>query len=363
MSAPRFTRRWGTVMLTGMMLPGAAFLLLPGAAGAAQADTSPAPSTVQATIGAGGAVKSAIVIASNGSINSFGDKMPLTMSITSSVAGGSRTTSYHIENTTGHQQTVHWTLPDGTKKSARVSIQLPLVAQLVVSLPASATLVTAPGAAVTTNSNRSHTLLYNLVLSSPLGAPVQDVSFTVSGSGAPTATLHAALVSPTTGPGLSAAAADANQNVAQTGSWTAEASAANTGLGQLKTGVGALVTGLQQLATGAGQLAGGLGPALTGAKALNAGAHQAKDGAQALSGGINQIHVGQVSLTGGLRTIHSGQQSLTGGLSKIHSGQQSLTSGLDTLHSGQATLTSGLDSLHSGQEALTGGLGDRKSVV
>ena len=36
------------------------------------------------------------------------------------------------------------------------------------------------------------------------------------------------------------------------GSWTAEASAANTGLGQLKTGVGSLVTGLQQLATGAG---------------------------------------------------------------------------------------------------------------
>ena len=250
MSAPRFTRRWGTVMLTGMMLPGAAFLLLPGAAGAAQADTSPAPSTVQATIGAGGDVKSAIVIASNGSINSFGDKMPLTMSITSSVAGGSRTTSYHIENTTGHQQTVHWTLPDGTKKSAQVSIQLPLVAQLVISLPASATLVTAPGAAVTTNSNRSHTLVYNMVLSSPLGAPVQDVSFTASGSGAPTATLHAALVSPTTGPGLSAAAADANQNVAQTGSWTAEASAANTGLGQLKTGVGSLVTGLQQLATG-----------------------------------------------------------------------------------------------------------------
>jgi len=106
-------------MLTGMMLPGAAFLLLPGAAGAAQADTSSAPSTVQATIGAGGDVKSAIVIATNGSINSFGDKLPLTMSISGTVAGSSRTTSYHIQNTTGHQQTIHWTLPTGRRRARR----------------------------------------------------------------------------------------------------------------------------------------------------------------------------------------------------------------------------------------------------
>ncbi|HLQ56034.1 MAG TPA: hypothetical protein VK162_17405, partial [Streptosporangiaceae bacterium] len=362
MSAPRFTRRRASVVFTGLFVPAATFLFLPGAAVAAQslhaaAPPAAAPSTVQASVGAGGAVKSAILIANNGAINSYSGQLPLAMTISSTVAGATRTTNYHIENTSGHQQKVTWKLANGQLKSAKVNIQLPLIGHLIVSLPSNDKNVQAPGAAVTTNSDGSHTLDWSLVMFSPLGSPVQDLAFTATGKGAPDATLHASLVSPTSAPGLSASAQDANQQVAQTGTWSAEASGADKGLSQLSTGVGALVTGLELLATGASQLHAGLAPALTGAQQLDTGSHQALSGAQSLSGGLSTIHAGQQSLTNGLNSIHQGQASLTKGLGTIHSGQQSLTGGLGTIHSGQQSLTGGLGTIHSGQESLTSGLG------
>jgi putative membrane protein len=360
MSAPRFTRRRASVVFTGLFVPAATFLLMPGSAVAALAEHSASPiatpSTVQASIGAGGAVKSAMLIANNGSINSFAGQLPLTMTISSTVAGAARTTNYRIENTSGQQQKVTWKLPDGKLKSATVNVQLPLVGHLLVSLPRTAKDIEAPDAAITTNSDGTHTLDWSLVMFSPLGNPVQDVAFTATGSGAPGATLHASLVSPTSAPGLSATAQNANQSVAQTGTWSAEASGADKGLSQLSTGVGALVTGLQQLATGAGQLHDGLAPALTGAQQLDAGSHQALSGAQRLSGGLGTIHAGQESLTSGLNTIHQGQASLTSGLNTLHAGQRSLTGGLSTIHTGQKSLTGGLSTIHSGQQSLTGGL-------
>src|SRR6266702_4013516 len=360
MSAPRFTWRRASVVLTGLFVPAATFMLMPGAAVAAlsghAAVPTSAPSTVQASIGAGGAVKSAILIASNGSINSFAGTMPLAMTISSTVAGASRTTNYHIENTSGQQQKVTWKLANGKNKTTTVNVQLPLVGHLLVSLPRIDKNIQAPGAAITTNSNGTHTLEWSLVMFSPLGSPVQDVNFTATGSGAPDATLHASLVSPTSAPGLSASAQDANQSVAQTGTWSAEAAGADKGLSQLNSGVAALVTGLGQLATGAGQLHDGLAPALTGAQQLDVGSHQALSGAQSLSGGLGTIHAGQQSLTDGLNTIHQGQASLTKGLSTLHSGQKSLTGGLSTIHTGQQSLTGGLSTIQSGQQSLTSGL-------
>jgi len=365
MSAPRSIRRRASVVFTGLFVPAATFLLMPGAAVAAlsahAAAPATAPSTVQASIGAGGSVKSAILIANNGAISSYAGQIPLAMTISSTVSGASRTTNYHIENTSGQQQKVTWRLPNGQLKSTTVNVQLPLVGHLIVALPRTDKNVQAPGAAVTTNSDGSHTLDWSLVMFSPLGNPVQDLAFTATGPGAPDATLHASLISPTSAPGLSASAQDANQSVAQTGTWSAEAAGADKGLSQLNSGVGALVTGLEQLATGASQLHDGLAPALTGAQQLDAGSHQALSGAQRLAGGLSTIHAGQRSLTNGLSTIHQGQASLTQGLSTIHAGQRSLTGGLSTIHRGQQSLTGGLGDIHTGQQSLTGGLGKIRS--
>jgi len=217
----------------------------------------------------------------------------------------------------------------------------------VVSLPASAALISAPGAAVTrtpTAATRwSTTWCCPAAWRPGAGRLVHRVRLRRADRDP-----ARRAVSPTTGPGLSAAAADANQNVAETGSWTrrpppqhrprpAEDRRRRAG------------HRLQKLATGPASWPAGLGPALTGAQQLNAGAHQAKDGAEALSGGIGQLRVGQQSLTGGLRQIHSGQQSLTGGLRSIHSGQQDLNRRDQKIHDGQSSLTGGLQTIHTGQ--------------
>ena len=340
-------KRQASVRLLALCLGTSAALLVPSAALGADAASG---GTVRATIGSNGAVTSVKQVGSNGATSSFSGQLPVKMSITHT--GNSY--AYHVENTFSKTQTVHFTDTAGTERHTTVALQLPLVAQLGVDVPASMTNINATGATVTTGANGVRHLLWNMVLFSPLGSSAQDVTFTASGSGTPVAELRATPVDPSTAPGLSAKTQDKTAEFQQEDFWAGYASGGNKGLSQLSDGVGQILDGLGQLLDGASQLHAGLAGSLTGTQQAADGSTQLADGAKKLTAGLVLIHGGlskdpTTGLTGGLRLIHAGLSNdpltgLTGGLRQIHAGLQGKTGDPTSgLVPGLTAISAGLD--------------------
>lgn len=303
----------------------------------------------------------------DGAASAFSGNLPIKVAATRSVSSGSTVLSYHIENTVSQKQDVTFTDSAGKSYTSPVELQLPLVAQLGVTLPKSMTDVAAPGATISTDPDGTRHVLWQMVLFTPLGAAAQDVSLTASGDGKPSVQLRATAIDPTNAAGLSGTAQAANAAIQQDDFWHGYSNGGNEGLTKLRDGMGQLVAGLQLLAPGAQKLATGLGAAGDGAQKLAAGTDTAKAGASQLSTGLGKIAAGETALTGGLTQIHTGQVALTGGLTQIHTGQGALTTGLGQISGGLAQLAdpakglpaaqAGLTQIAAGLTALTAGVG------
>lgn len=336
----RGTPRW----LVALAASSAAVVVLPSTAIAADAGAS----TVRATLDEAGGVKDVKVYGPDGAASAFSGNLPVKVAATRSVSAGSTLLSYHVENTMSQKQDVTVTDTAGKSTTSPVELQLPLVAQLGVTLPSSMKDVAAPGATISTDPDGTRHVLWQMVLFSPLGSPSQDVSMTASGDGKPSVQLRATAIDPSNAAGLSGTAQAANASIQQDDFWHGYSSGGNAGLTKLRDGMGQLVAGLQLLAPGAQKLATGLGAAGDGANKLAAGTDKAKSGAGQLSAGLGKISAGQTALTVGLTKIHDGQTALTGGLTQIHTGQGSLTTGLTQIHDGQGALTTGLGQISGG---------------
>jgi len=321
-----------------------------------------APTTVRAVIGADGKVVS--VSRTGGVAAPAADALPITMAITGSQAGGVRTTNYHVENTTSKTEDLQITQPDGSVKTVQQTVQTPYVAQLHVSVPASLTDVIAPGAEVVADADGSHELTWSMVLFSPVGSPISEVSFTSKGSGAPTARLDSVAVSPNGTAGLGATGQAANAAVAGNGTLGALTAGANDGLTKLAAGVGQIVAGLEAVQTGAGQLHTGLAAGAAGTNQLAAGLHSAKAGSGQLSGGLGQIAAGTGKLStgtgllaGGSEALHHGTGQLVAGLQKASDGSVLLVNGSQDLATGAGLTAAGASQLSAGLKLISGGLG------
>jgi len=343
--------RRGLARLAVLSLPAAAVLLLP--TGAIGATSGAGGSTVRATIGGDGAVKSVRVYAPDGSTSSFNGEMPLKVSISRTVSGSTSTYTYHVENTVSKTQQITYNDTAGKSHTSTVDVQLPLVAQLGVQLPKSFDNVSAPNGVVQTDPNGLNRVLYTMILFSPLGSPTQDATFTATGSGAPTAELSATTVNPSTTAGISQSAQDANANSQQDDFWASFASGGNGGLTQLATGVGQMVTGLVALAPGAHKLADGLKAAGDGANKLDAGTAKAFAGSKKLAAGANAAHAGSKKLATGLGQIHAGNSSLATGLGQISGGLGQLADPTNGLPAAVA----GIDAIDAGVKAIIAGVG------
>ena len=297
--------RRGLTRLAVLCLPVAAAMVLPTAAMAASGS-----STVRATIGGDGAVKSVKMYAPGGSASAFNGTLPLKLGISRTVSGGTSTYTYHVENTFTKTQDITYTDTAGKSHTTSAELQLPLVAQLGIELPKTFTNVSAPNGVVQTEPDGVNRVLFSLVMFSPLGAPTQDVTFTASGSGAPTAELTATTVNPASTPGLSQSSQDANATGQQDDFWAGFANGGNGGLTQLADGVGKMVAGLQSLAPGAHKLADGLKAAGDGANKLDAGTKSAYTGSKELATGATAAHAGSGQLATGLAQIAGGIAAL-----------------------------------------------------
>jgi putative membrane protein len=296
--------------------------------------------TLRATIGGDGSVKTVTSLAGNGTSSPYSGDLPLKLSISRTVQGGTSTYTYHVENTFSKTQKVTYTDTQGVTHTTSATVQLPLVAQLGVTLPKSFTSVSAPSAVVTSDPDGTNRILWNLVLFSPLGSPTQDVTFTASGSGIPTSELVATSVNPATTSGLSQAQQDATASSQQDDFWQGYANAGNGGLTQLASGTGAMIAGLKKLSTGAHTLNAGLKTAQTGANKLDAGTKSAYTGSQQLTAGLKAIHGGQASLTSGLAKIQAGLKALDD--KSPGKGVQAAVDGIKLVEAGVAQLAVGL---------------------
>jgi X-X-X-Leu-X-X-Gly heptad repeat protein len=359
MNAMNSARRRPARRVVGLCLAAAGIVLVPRIALAADGG---AP-TIRAQIGSNGAVQSAKQYTPDGASGAFGGQLPITMKITHTASGAAQTFSYHVENTFSQTQTVNFTDTAGHALHTTMQLQLPLVAQLGVDVPKSMGAVNAGTGSLTTTADGTRHVLWNMVLFTPLGSSVQDVSLTTTAAGNPVAELHATAVDPQNAAGLSNASQTATANYQQDDFWAGYANGADGGLTQLATGLVKLFAGAAQLhagiatgASGANQLDAGAATAYAGSKKLRDGIGKVHTGQGQLTTGLNQIYGGQGDLTKGLLKIHSGQGALTAGISKVHDGQVSLTGGISQIHDGQVTLTGGISQIHDGQVTLTSGL-------
>jgi putative membrane protein len=329
----------------GLCLAAATLAVVPSL-GAFAADSAGAP-TIRATIGDDGAVSSAKQISTDGNATDFGGQMPVSLKITHTQSGGQQNYAYHVENTFSQTQTLNYVDTLGNTRHTSIQLQLPLVAQLGVTVPESAGALTAPGATISTDTDGTRHVLWNMVLFTPLGSAAQDVTFTAAGSGKPVAELRATAVDPTTTPGLSSASQAASSGYQQDDFWAGYANGGNEGLVKLSDGMGQLVDGLVQAYAGATQLHNGIADAQAGAVQLDDGTAQAYDGSKQLSAGLGKIHGG----LGQLANKKKGLPAALDGVSQLKAGVDKVLAGIgdaktsNTLVNGAEQLAGGLDQL------------------
>lgn len=360
----------GLKAVAGLTVAMVALPLLPAADAAAPA-TPPGPGTVRAIITSTGTVRNVEVLTRRGHDGTraepFRGRLPVTLGIGRTVTGGQTGYAYRVANTTGATREVSYTDTAGSEHSTQANLQLPLVATLSVTVPASMGTPQAPGAAITTDRDGTHHLLWSLVLFSPLGSPSQHVGFTVAGKGglagkgSPSATLQTAAVRPTAAPGLAAAGQAANAGIQTFDTLKSYAIGGDTGLRRLVTGTGQLLSGLGRLYDGSTALRGGLATAGTGAGELAAGTGKAHTGSGDLTAGLRKLSKGQRAETKGLGEIYAGLTQLSdpkAGLPNAMGGVGRLKIGVDQIIAGigsggrPGTVLGGLDAVAEGIERL-----------
>lgn len=349
MNARIAARRSGKPRASLLCLTAATVALVPNLAFAADAGSP----TIRAAIGTDGTVSSVKQFAADGSSSAFSGKLPITLKVTHTSSGSQQTYNYHVENTFSRTQMVNFDDTQGKPRHTTVTLQLPLVAQLGVDVPASMGEVSAAGATITTSSSGTRHLLWSLVLFTPLGAAAQDVVFTSKDSGTPVAELRAAAVNPSTTPGLSTTAQNATAAYQQDDFWAGYANGGADGLAQLSDGTSQMIDGLASAFSGANQLHNGIVEAQAGAVQLDDGTAQAYDGSQQLTDGLGKIH-------GGLDQLADEKKGLPAALS----GVKQLKAGVEAVIAGVGddatsnTLINGVDQLSSGLNLISTGVND-----
>jgi X-X-X-Leu-X-X-Gly heptad repeat protein len=309
--------------------------------GAVLADSKATPPTVETTLGSDGSAVSTRVLNSNGADTSkISGSTALKTSIAYSLNGqpanrdqltgarGPVSVTYKVENTTGKTQDVTYTSADGQQHTQQLLIQVPFVAMVEATVPASYNNVQAPGGAVSVGTDGNLHIIWSLVLFSPIGSPTQEVSFSAQADapqGLPGVTVTARPINPSATEGLSGGTLTANAAVAQNDLFGTYATGADQGLAQLGSGIGQLVAGLTQLHDGSTALATGLSnPGCNLNNPLNpANPCGIQQGSGALAVGLAQINAGLAQLADpatGLPSAQVGIGQLQAGVSQLLAG-------------------------------------------
>lgn len=130
----------------------------------------------------------------------------------------------------------------------------------------------------------------------------------------------------------------------------------NSGVDQVRAGLGKLTKGSQKAANGATSLQTGAEQLQSGTGRLQAGANQLQSGTQRLQAGANQLQSGTSALASGAGRLQTGAGRLSSGTHALQSGTSSLASGANRLQAGAGRLQTGTKSLQTGTQQLVAGL-------
>jgi putative membrane protein len=297
------------------------------------------------------------------------DKLPLTVHASYTLDGhpiaakdivdksGLLKATYDVSNVSATPETITYRDGHGRLRTAVADVVMPIVGQLMTTLPASFRDVQAEFGTLAADGRGGTITSWQVVMFPPLGQARQQLTYTaqLDHASLPEVAVQAIPVAPNAtrgtryGEARIKAGAEAARQATQGGVQL------DGGLVKLADGAGQLLDGLNQLYDGAAQLASGL-------------KDEAVPGAQKLADGIGSASDGGADLATGLGKLDSGTRRLSHGTSAAADGSTALVTGLQQISSGLGLLAnagSGLPAaLNAAQQmqvgitALVAALGD-----
>ena len=271
---------------------------------------------------------------------------------------------YTITNLTSREDEVTFDDGRGGTGTATATTVVPMIGQLVTTLPSTFTDVQSGEAGIAGDGRGGTRLTFQMTLFPPIGAPTAEFGYTaqITKGVVPAASLTSMPVSPLEYPSFKGGSASYASGAESGVDLTTGAITINDNLLRLHDGAAELLAGIEQLNDGAGTLRDGLAlEAAPGAGDLAAGLNdKLLPGSRTLADGLNgQIVPGARDLSAGLvGQLAPGAKSLAEGLNdKLAPGAASLAEGLtDVAAPGAAALAKGLnDSAAPGAVELAAG--------
>ncbi len=296
------------------------------------------------------------------SVSDYDKDLPLTVTVdytldgepvdAGSVVGRTGTLGVHytVTNVTGRTQDV--TYDDGTGAQATASAQtvVPMIGQLVTTLPSTFTDVRSGEAGVAGDGHGGTRLTFQMTLFPPIGSDTAEFGYTaqVSPGLVPPANLTSLAVSPLDYPSFKDGSASYKAGGESGVKLTAAGLQLDDGVLQLHDGAAQLLAGLLQLREGATQLSSGLNEdAAPGAARLAAGATQ-------LDVGLAEARRKAPQLIDGLTQVDDGLALVDGGLVKLYGDIGTLPAQAQPLHVGIARLRGAIGSTSTPATLLYG---------
>lgn len=260
------------------------------------------------------------------SVSDYDKDLPLTVKVTYTLDGepvepghvvgrsGTLGVHYTVTNVTGRTQDVTYDDGTGTRATASAETVVPMIGQLVTTLPSSFTDIRSDEAGVAGDGHGGNRLTFQMTLFPPIGSDTAEFGYTahVSHGVVPPANLTSMAVSPLDYPSFKGGAASYEAGAQKGVDLTGGALQIDDSVLQLHDGAAQLLAGLLQLHDGATQLSSGLNDSAV------PGAGQLADGAHQLDAGLAKARASAPALIDGLKQVDSGLALVDGGLAAMY---------------------------------------------
>ncbi|WP_309485058.1 hypothetical protein [Cellulomonas sp. NS3] len=274
---------------------------------------------------------------------------------------------YTVTNLTARDDEVEFADGAGGTGSETAETVVPLVGQLVTTLPPTFTAVASEQANISGDGRGGTRLTYQMTLFPPIGSSSLELGYTarISRGVVPPATITALPVSPLTSASFKGGSASYASGAQSGVDLTAGALEIDANLLRLHDGAAELLAGLVQLRDGAAELSAGLvAEAAPGADTLAAGLDTAHDGAAELAAGARRLDTGAeqladggVRLDAGLTSAGAAVPQLLGGLTQLDAGLVKVDDGLAQLSGSIGLLPESMKPLHDGVASIRTAVG------
>lgn len=213
-------------------------------------------------------------------------------------ASGTVTIKYTATNTVVKKEQISYKNAAGKKTTTEEPVFAPFAGALRVTIPSGAKLIDAPDAVSNTSADGKTELLWNLLLSPPMGSYQQTVQLTMSADPIqlPALTMEVTPVTSKQDPAGGFASGMIDKSVSGNTEMVDGLTTLDSSAAKLASGAAKLASGLNQLSTGTKELA-------SGEKQLATGATKADSGSATLTTYSKQLSSGLVTLAAGLNDM------------------------------------------------------------